>query len=261
MSGLRIAGSNLRLIARRIDEIQDLIDDVGGLCLASGPSSAGLLGFDTFTLAPPFHLTIERGRFVHRVGHVIHTSSFIPLIDRTMVDDVPCTSATRTLFDLAPMVDAKRLTIALDSAIRDGLTTDDFLFRQLAARRSRGHKGTTAMLRVLEGAEIVRGGQSWLERAFLELIAGAGLPRPRTQQVLARRGDRLVRVDCHFPEADLVVELLGYRFHRSTYELQVAAERANALTLRGLRMIQFTYDHVVLHPAVVIATLREALGS
>lgn len=259
MSGLRIAGSNLRLIVRRLTDLDRLMDGIGGLCLASGPTAAAIHGFDGFALAPPYHVMIGRGRSVSRVGHVVHTATRLPLIDRSMVEDVPCTSPTRTLFDLAATLDARSLTVAYDSALRDGGTSDDFVFRQLAARRSRGHKGTEAMLRVAEGAEIVRGGQSWLERAFLELVASAGLPRPATQQVLARRRNRLIRVDCRFPDTNVVVELLGYRFHRSTNELQVAAERMNRLVLDGFQPIQFTYDDVVGAPNRLLSTLREAL--
>ena len=47
------------------------------------------------------------------------------------------------------------------------------------------------------------------------MTAAAGLPRPSTQRVLTRAGDKMVRVDCHYPDTNVVVELLGYRFHRS----------------------------------------------
>jgi hypothetical protein len=77
--------------------------------------------------------------------------------------------------------------------------------------------------------------------------------------VLARRGDRFVRVDSRFPSTLVVVELLGYRFHRTATQMASDAERLNALLLEGLVPFQFTYAQVVTQPDHVIATTRAAL--
>ena len=98
---------------------------------------------------------------------------------------------------------------------------------------------------VLVGNEATRGGQSWLEREYLRLLAKAGLPRPETQAVLTRAGDRLVRVDCHFPGTRVVVELLGYRFHRTKSQITSDAGRTNALLRDGDLPYQFTYGSMM----------------
>ena len=108
---------------------------------------------------------------------------------------------------------------------------------------------------MIEGAERSRGGHSYLEREFLVLLGELGFQRPVTQPVLARRGTQLIRVDCHFPESDLVIELLGYRFHRTKAQMQVDAERINELQLRGFTVVQFTYDDVALRSTRMLATL------
>ena len=102
------------------------------------------------------------------------------------------------------------------------------------ALRTKGRHGIPSLLDVLAGHEVTRGGHSWLEREYLRLLAAAGLPRPITQAVLARAGDRFVRVDCRFPGSAVVVELLGYRFHRTPLQMARDAERLNALVLAGL---------------------------
>jgi very-short-patch-repair endonuclease len=79
------------------------------------------------------------------------------------------------------------------------------------------------------------------------------------QVVLGRARDRMVRVDARFPGTPVVVELLGYRFHRTTTQMRRDADRLNALVLDGLRPYQFTYDHVVLEPDRMIDDLRQAL--
>jgi very-short-patch-repair endonuclease len=113
---------------------------------------------------------------------------------------------------------------------------------------------------VLAGHEVTRGGQSWLEREYLRLLADAGLPRPDTQSVLSRAKDRLVRVDCRFPGTQVVVELLGYQFHRSRSQMSHDATRSNALLADGFLPYQFTYAQVVSEQSWVVETTRAALA-
>ena len=226
---------------------------------ASGPTAAALLGFDQYVLRPPFHVTIERGRDVTRVGHVVHTTSTLPPIDRTTAQGIPCTSGARTLVDLARLETPERLTIAFDSGLRDGRFSERHLHERIVALRSKGRFGIPKLLAVIDGSEIVRGGHSWLEREFLRLVAATGLPRPDTQVALSRAGDRTVRVDARFPGTPVVVEVLGYRFHRSAASLQRDTERMNALLVDGFLPMQFTYEQVVTNPGEVVDGVRRAL--
>jgi very-short-patch-repair endonuclease len=93
----------------------------------------------------------------------------------------------------------------------------------------------------------------------MEICGEAGLPRPVPQQVLGRRDGRLIRVDCHFPSTHLVVELLGYRYHRTVLQMQYDAARLNELQLRGFVVLQFTSLDVVEHPEDIVAQLHDAL--
>ena len=77
--------------------------------------------------------------------------------------------------------------------------------------------------------------------------------------MLTRANDRLVRVDCRFPGTPIIIELLGYRFHRTKQQMSRDAERLNALVLDGFTPFQFTYDQVVSQPRVVTATVDLAL--
>ena len=70
-----------------------------------------------------------------------------------------------------------RLSACVDSAIRDGLTSEDFLHRRLVELRTKGRAGLGELLDVLAGIDPGQGGHSWLEREFLRRIAAAGLPR------------------------------------------------------------------------------------
>jgi hypothetical protein len=249
-----------RLLASNVERLSKLVADVGPLCWVADQTAAALHQFDGYRLESPFHLVTLRSRRTTRPGHVVHTTIDLPLIDRTVVAGIPVTSPTRTIIDLATHLDAAALTTAVDSALRNGLTSEDFLHRRMVALRGKGRYGIPRLLAVVAGSEIARGGHSWLEREFLRLVAQARRPLPRTQQVLARRGTRLVRVDCRFADSPVVVELLGYRFHRSPQQMRIDAERANQLLLAGFLPFQFTYLQVVEEPAMVMATVASALG-
>jgi len=253
-SGNRVPQSNLDVLAA-------LMHDVGDPVWAFGPTAAALNGFDGFNVRAPLHLLIPRGRHVNRIGNVIHTTTELEPIDRETIQGLAVTAPARTLIDLVRFESAGRVTVAIDSALRDGGITETHLHARIAELRTKGRHGMPALLRILEGSERTRGGQSWLERRFLELAAAAGLPRPDTQTVLTRAKDRLVRVDFRFPNTQVVVEVLGYRFHRTRDQMQRDAERMNRLVLDGYVVLQFTYLHVTESPQWVIDQVREAFRS
>jgi very-short-patch-repair endonuclease len=243
-------------------QLMGLMIDVGEPCWAYGPTAAALNRFDGFELGRPFHLVIPRGRQVRRIGVVIHTSEYLPLTDQTVIEQIPTLRATRTLLDLARLVDREALTRACDGAFRDGRVHEDQLRRRLHAvgERASSRLGLEALLLVLDGSEIERGGHSFLEREFLRLLDEHGLPRPLTQQVMGRTSSRLIRVDFRFAGTNVIVEVLGYRYHRSREQMAIDAARMNALIADGYAPFQFTYEQVMERSHTVIATLRRALG-
>jgi len=240
-------------------ELCGLLVDIGEPVWTTGPTSAALLGFDGYTLRRPFHLLVPRNRHLSRASVRLHRTDRMDPIDQCEIDGIRATSAVRTLVELARVVGPDELAVCLDSALRDGLVSEDLVHRRVAALRASGRHGLPALLDVLVGNETTRGGQSWLEREYLRLLASAGLPRPETQVVLTRAGDRLVRVDCYFPGTRVVVELLGYRFHRTKAQITSDAGRTNALLRDGYLPYQFTYDQVTASPAEVVATTAGAL--
>jgi hypothetical protein len=251
----RLPGADVTAVA----DLRALLLDIGGQAWASGPTAAALLGFDGFRLAAPFDVTVLRGRNIQRVGHRIHTTTALELIDRTQVDGIPVFSGARTLVDLARSATIDELVVALDSGLRDGRFNEDLLHRRICALACKGRYGIPRLLNAIRTFEHGRGGHSWLERRFLELVEGAGLPRPLTQQVLTRAQDRLVRVDFRFSGTNVVVEVLGYRYHRTPTQIERDAQRMNALVADGYRPYQFAYATVVNDAGVMLADLRQAL--
>jgi hypothetical protein len=259
LSGIRSRATSPLSYSKHVLALRELIEDIGDPVWVARPTAGALLGFDDCPLAAPYHLVDPRGRNVVRVGSVFHTARALDGRDVTWVDGLPVTSGARTLIDLAATTDARALTIYLDSALRDRVTTEDFLHRRLVELRTHGRAGLSRLLDVIAGADAARGGHSWLERTFLELLAAAGLPRPATQEVVAKRTSKLIRVDCRFPGSPVVVELLGYEFHRSRLQLDIDSARLNQLLLDGFVPLQLTYTMVVADPAACLAAVRSAL--
>lgn len=133
------------------------------------------------------------------------------------------------------------------------------LHRRLVALRASGRHGLPRLLGIVERHELAAGAYSWLEREFLRLMDDAGLPRPLAQQVLGRRRDRLIRVDFRWAGTPLVVEVLGYHWHRTTAQMAIDSERMNQLVIGGFTCLQFTYSHVTAEPDYVVALVRRAL--
>jgi hypothetical protein len=82
-------------------------------------------------------------------------------------------------------------------------------------------KGAHKLRRAL-GADVTL---SALEDGFLALLRTHRLPLPRTN--VDRHGDK---VDCYWPDHDLIVELLSYRYHatRHAFEQDVARRRRSS---------------------------------
>jgi very-short-patch-repair endonuclease len=243
-----------------LEALASLLTDIGPPCWATHDTAAAIAPFDEFRLRPPFHVLIPRGRNVRRIGHVIHTSDTIPPIDRETKFGIPVIAPTRALLQVAATTDAERLTAAFDGALRDRLTTEDFVHRRIADLRTSGRYGIPRLLSVIEGSEITRGGQSWLERRFLELFHAARLPRPTTQAHLGVRKNTLIRVDFRFEGTPVVVEALGYRWHRTGAQMRIDSDRMNRLVLDGYLVLQFTYGRLMDDPDGIVAEVLEALG-
>lgn len=165
--------------------------------------------------APPPELTFPGTSGRTRPGIAIHRSALDPR-DVFEIEGVRLTSIPRILLDLAPALSPEDLALACHEAWIHHRTRPEHI-EACIARYPR--KPGVARLRAALGADVTL---SELERAFLRLLAAHRLPRPRTNVEVA--GDK---VDCHWPELGLTIELLSYRYHptRHAFETDVARRR------------------------------------
>lgn len=167
---------------------------------------------------PPPEVTIPPPASRSRAGITIHRSRLHPR-DIAVLNGIPITILPRVLLDLAPRLTSAELGRACHEAWVRHRTTPRHV--EICIARN-PHKPGAAKLRRALGCDITL---SMLEDGFLELLDAYGLPRPRTN--IDHRGDK---VDCHWPELDLTIELLSYRYHasRHAFETDVARRRRSA---------------------------------
>ena len=228
--------------------------DLGAGAVVSHRSAAVLHGFDGFP-SGPLEFTVPREPRSLASPWCVHTTITLGLIDRARVGRYACTSAARTIVDLARSATPAELERAIDSAVRDGLVSPAFLRQRLGALRGPGRHG----VRLLDEALVDAGGHSALERAFLRLVREAGLPAPTCQRIFRRDGRTVARVDFYIADPPMVVEVSGQRGHSSPSERAKDGRRRNELTAMGIAVIEFTYHDVFKNPRYVLATLRDLL--
>jgi very-short-patch-repair endonuclease len=228
---------------------------LGACSVVAGRSAACLLGFDSFEEGPVEVLVPRRER-MHEAIAVVRSTSHLPALDVIVEPGgFRCTSAARTIIDLAGLVSPRRLEDAIDSAVRAGQTSLPFLHRRLAALRHRGRPGV-ARLDALLGDS---GGTTRLERLFLQLVRRAGLPRPRCQMTHRSDGRFVARTDFTWEAPRVIAEVEGQGRHASPRERQHDAQRRNELQQIGWFVLTFTYEDVTGRPAWVAAQVDQAL--
>jgi very-short-patch-repair endonuclease len=176
-------------------------------------------------------------------GIAIHRPRALAESEVTRHRGIPTTTVTRTLVDLADEATDDELQRALHNAeilysvALDGVRTEG----RRAATRLKGPRDRS---------------RSELERSFARLCERAAIGAPRNNARVAG-----LEVDFVWPAERVVVELDGWRFHRSRHQFELDRRRDAKLARAGYRVVRFTYRQVTDAPHEVVATLRAALAS
>lgn len=224
--------------------------------LMSHSTSARLLGLDGIDVA---RIELSTPRRLRSQKVVVHQRSTEGL-PSVFVKNVRATSAEQTLLDLARVVALEDLELALDSALRLGLTRFDRLKRFFDAFAGEGVPGTAALGQVLRLREpCPRPHHSVLEVQFRQLSRNEGLQTPISQFPVELRPGLTVHLDFAYPDEKLAIEIDSVRWHSGVRAIRWDNERQNLLVAWGWRVLRFEWNDVVYRPALVAAQIMEAL--
>ena len=233
-----VADGRLRIVHRGVYAVghtaPSALSDYMAAVLAGGPDAclshrpAEYLWRGGRGTPPPPEVTVPTTADRRRPGIAIHRVAQLHPLDVTTLHGIPITTLARTLLDIAPRTSPPKLTRAChDAWVRHDLTP-----AQVQACIARNpNKPGIARLRATLGSDVTL---SDLEDAFLKLLEAHGLPRPRTN--IDRHGDK---VDCHWPEHGLTVELVTFRYHATREGFETDVERR-----RRSSHIAYTYGDV-----------------
>ena len=187
----------------------------------------------------PVHVTRPTGNGRRRRLLVIHRS-IVPPRDTAGRDGILCTSAARTVFDLAVLArpeEVERVLIAADS--RRILNRPRL---QELIDGSPGRRGVRT-LRDLLSADAIRV-RSEAEIEMLSVCRLAGVPEPIVNGVVAG-----IEVDLNWPDLRLVAEVDGWRFHGGRERANADRDRDQRLLVAGWQVVRFTRDQIAADPA------------
>jgi hypothetical protein len=174
----------------------------------------------------------------------------------TIEEGIPCTTVARTLLDLAATARAQTVR----KAVREAEFRRLFDLRSIEAvmAEAPGHRGRKPLRAVLDDLSI-GSTSSELEDKFLELMIGAGLPRPEVNAVVTLDDGTSYYVDFLWRDQRLAVETDGFDAH--VRESSFYADSRRDLRLRNARfeVLRFTWPDVSERADEVVAAVRARL--
>lgn len=189
---------------------------------------------------------------------VVFHRGLLALDEVTVEDHIPVTTPSRTLLDLAAVLDRDRLERAFEQAEVLRLAVGPSV-PQLLERYPR-RAGTPALRAILAdrgfGANVTKGK---LERRFLAFLRRHRLPRPQTN-VPMTLGEQRIEADCVWPRRRLIVELDSRAFHSTPVSFEADRLRDRRLQAAGWRVIRVTWRQLHDRPAALLRDLSALLA-
>jgi predicted transcriptional regulator of viral defense system len=188
----------------------------------------------------------------HHDGIRIHRSLTLAPQDVTIVNNIPCTTVARTLFDLGEAIAKRPHERAFDQAevmdVLDMGAIHDQLDRnqtRSAAKRTRSilhehYIGTSLTRSVLE------------ERLFAECRHG-GVPLPAVNEWIGLPdGGPPIYADFVWRDARVVIETDGWKTHRTRQKFESDRENDQRLLVHDWRPLRTTWLQIERRPAVIV---------
>lgn len=191
-----------------------------------------------------------------------HSAVGLALGEVTTHAEVPCTSVSRTLVDMAGRFGVKTLRRLVEQAAVMRALDVDAVDRVLARRRRRG---APELRRILAPWRKRTAGQrrdrlrSVMEARMLTLSLETGVSPPRCNVTTQIDGKRF-EFDFFWEEQRLIVETDGEETHGTPVAFQEDRRRDQILTANGYRVARIAWVQLEDEPAATIARIRRMLA-
>jgi very-short-patch-repair endonuclease len=227
--------------------------------LLSHLTAVRLWGLDTRAPDPgaaldgDVHVLIDRRWARPRPGVRTHRSRIIAPADRCVRERLPVASPARALLDLVVDLEPRRLDRIYEAGLIAGVIATRGIEELLG--RAEGHPGQ-ARLRELAHDHAAAGvTRSEAEERLLALVGRAELATPRVNARLHG-----YEVDFLWPQASLVVEVDGYRFHSTRAAFERDRVRDARLQAAGIEVLRVTWRQLERDALAVVARIAGALA-
>lgn len=177
-----------------------------------------------------------------------------------LAEGLPVTTPERTIVDLAATTREALLDRIVSFAVADGLVDLPRLEKLFVSLARKGKPGVRRLRRILELSNQASP-ESELEVRFLEIIRRSSLPLPTSQFPAPWLAPIEGRVDFAYPEARLLIEVDGRRWHSDEAAFMRDRQRDNLAQLAGWRTLRFTWKDLTTRPTYVVATIRKILDA
>ncbi len=215
-------------------------------------SAAADWGFVDWKEREP-EIIVTRGGARHIPGVTVYRSGTLVRRDVTYRSGIPVTSPARTLLDLAPVLPEQALRRAARQAQALRLVTCGEIVE--ICDRLAGHRGSGKLRRVVADGPAPTA--SPLEDIVLDLLDGAGIPRPLVNRPLTC-GDRTIVPDFLWPDRRLALEADSVTWHEHKLVRENDADKQAILEADGYRVIRVTKVQAERRPAQTLARIRTA---
>ena len=193
---------------------------------------------------------------MRREGIVCHRSG-LREDERLVEGGIPVTSPFRTVFDLAAVLDRRGLERAWHEAEVRGLR--DRVSLPMLLERYPGRRGSRNLRALLAAPEPVGFTRNDFEEAFVAVVDGHGMRRPRMNGTLTLRG-RFFEIDALWEDERVAVELDSRGVHGTNRNFESDKQRDRILLAEGWRTVRVTWRQLQEEPDEVAADLRKALA-
>jgi hypothetical protein len=194
-------------------------------------------------------------------GVILHSTDELPVRDLRRHGPIRLTNPTRTLIDAGAVLSEDRLEEALESALRQGLTSIENLRCRLQRMGGPGRRGSGVLRGLLERLDpMQKPTGSTFEVRLLRLLAFHGLPIPVKQFEIFDGDRRVARPDFCYPSLMVAIEAQSIEWHFATAKMwRRDMERLNRLQALGWIVIQIPWHDLVHRPQAVVSQLKDAL--